>query len=167
MTARDSYTKGIGKTYTVLAQTGSALVQRFGLRPLIENQEQINKPGNVNRSWFISANYEMQLKPGGTGRINGRTCYALAITPKEKAPNMIQGTLWVDAKDGSIVQVDGIASRSPSPFAGTTHMMRQYANVDGFPMATHARAESKSWLFGRTVVLIDYTDYHLQAKKGR
>jgi hypothetical protein len=41
-------------------------------------------------------------------------------------------------------------------------MMRQYEQIDGFPMATHARAESNSMLFGRTVVTIDYSDYHLQ-----
>lgn len=167
MTARDSYTKGLGKTYTILAQTGSMIVQKFGLRPLIENEEQINRPENVKHSWFTSANYEMVLKEGGEERVNGRLCFALTITPKEKAPNMIQGTLWVDAQDGSIVQVEGIASKSPSPFAGTTHMMRQYTNIDGFPMATHARAESKSMLFGRTVVLIDYTGYRLRVRENR
>lgn len=167
MTVRDSYTKGVGKTYTILAQTGSAMVQKFGLRPLIENEEQINKPANVQHSWFVSANYDMKLKPGGPQRLNGRMCYALAITPKQKAPQLIDGTLWVDATDGSIVEIEGVASKSPSPFAGTTHMMRQYSNIEGFPMATHARAESKSLLFGRTVVLIDYTDYHLQVESGR
>jgi len=167
MTARDSYTKGVGKTYTILAQTGSAIVQKFGLRPLIENEEKINKPANVQHSWFTSANYDMKLKPGGPQRINGRRCYALEITPKQKAPQMIDGTLWVDANDGSIVEIEGVASKSPSPFAGTTHMMRQYTNIEGFPMAMHARAESKSVLFGRTVVLIDYTDYHLHVQRGR
>ena len=41
-------------------------------------------------------------------------------------------------------------------------MMRQYANIDGFSMATHARAESSTFLYGRTVVTIDYTNYNIQ-----
>lgn len=164
MTARDSYTSGAGKTYTILSQSGSALVQKFGLHPLLQNEEQINQPANVAHSWFTSANYEMKLKPGGVQRVNGRGCYALAITPKRRALNMIDGTLWVDVKDGSIVQIEGVASKSPSPFAGTTHMMREYINIDGYPMATHARAESSSLLFGKTVVLIDYSDYHLRVR---
>lgn len=167
MTARDNYTKGVGKSYTVLAQTGSGIVQKFGLRPLIENEEQINKPANVQHSWFTSANYDMKLNPGAPQQVNGRTCYALTIRPRQKAPNMIDGTLWVDARDGSIVRVEGVASKSPSPFAGTTHMMRDYASVDGFPMAAHAHAESKSALFGRTVVVIEYSDYQLRAETGR
>ena len=80
---------------------------------------------------------------------------------------MIDGTLWVDARDDSIVKVQGIASERPSIFAGTTHMMRDYVNIDGYPMATHARAESNSFLFGRTVVTIEYSDYHLQVRGAK
>lgn len=161
MTVRDSYTKGKGKTYTVLSQSGSEIVFRFGLKPLLDNETAIDEPEKVARSWFTSANYAMTLK-GGEQRVNGRACYALAIKPMQKAPNLLDGTIWVDAKDGTLVKVEGIASKSPSPFAGTTHMMREYRNIDGYAMATHARAESKSFWFGRTVVTIDYSDYRLQ-----
>jgi hypothetical protein len=164
MTARDSYTKGAGKTYTILAQSGSGIVQKFGLKPLLDNETALNKPGNVEQSWFTSANYDMKLKSPRPVQINGRSCYALSIRPRHRAPHMVDGTLWVDAKDGTIVQVEGIASKSPSPFAGTTHMMRQYTIIGGYAMATHARAESKSALFGRTVIVIEYSDYKLQLR---
>ena len=164
ITVKDTYRKGIGKTYTVLSQSGSDAVRKFGLAPLLEHEEEINEPGKVDNSWFTSTNYEMKLNSTATEQIDGRACYSLAIKPKHKAPNMIDGTLWVDAKDFSIVQVAGVASRSPSVFAGTTHMMRQYENIDGYSMATHARAESDSWLFGRTVVVIDYSEYHLKLR---
>ncbi|HTW80992.1 MAG TPA: hypothetical protein VME23_15700, partial [Terracidiphilus sp.] len=130
--------------------------------PLLENEKVVNLPGNVEHSWFDSANYEMKLKPGGARQFDGRDCYVLDVTPKRKAQNMIDGELWVDAKDGNIVKVDGVASKNPSPFAGMTHMMRQYTEIEGYPMATYARAESSSMLFGRTVVKIDYGEYHLQ-----
>ena len=85
----------------------------------------------------------------------------------QEAPNLINGTIWVDAGDGTLVQIDGIASKNPSAFSGTTHMMRQYTNISGYSMATHARAESDSFLFGRTVVTIDYSEYQLQLKKSK
>jgi hypothetical protein len=137
-------------------------MRRFVLAPLLDNEKSINLPGNVEKSWFTSANYEMKLMPGGIQRLDGRDCLALAMTPKRKASNMIKGTLWVDAKDNSAVQIQGIASKSPSLFAGPTQMLRQYANMSGFAMAFHARAESNSPLFGRTVLTIDYRDYQLQ-----
>lgn len=162
ITVKVTYRKGVGKSYTILSQNGSAVIRRFGLKPLLDNEKELNQPGKVESSWFTSSNYEMKLKSGAVEQIGGRACYALSITPKHKAPNMIAGTLWVDAKDFSIVRVDGIASQKPSVFAGATHMMRNYANIDGYPMATYAHAESKSAFFGRTVVTINYNDYHLE-----
>jgi hypothetical protein len=167
MTVKDTYKKGEGKTYTILSESGSGIVMRFGLKPAIDNEKTINEPGNVEKSWFTSANYEMKLKAGGVQRLNGRDCYLLAITPRQKAPNLINGSLWADARDGSLVQIDGIASQNPSAFSGTTHMMRQYMQLEGYPMATHARAESNSMFFGRTVVTIDYSDYKLQLRDAK
>jgi hypothetical protein len=140
------------------------MILRFGLHPLLDNDKTLNQPGNVEHSWFTSANYAMKLKPGGVQKINGHDCYALEIAPRQKAPHMIEGTLWVDAQNGSVTRVAGVASKSPSPLAGTTKMMRDYAQINGFSMATHARAESNSLFVGRTVVTIDYRDYHLQIR---
>lgn len=167
MTVRTIYRRGVGKTYTILAESGSSIIRKFGLMPLLENEKTINQPGNVAQSWFTSANYQMHLKSGEAQSLDGRECLILSINPKRKAPNMIEGTMWVDAKDYSIAQVDGVASKSPSVWAGTTHMMRRYMNISGYPMATHARAEASSLLFGRTVVTIDYQEYRIQVRPGR
>jgi hypothetical protein len=162
MTVKDTYRKGVGKTYTVLSESGSSILLHFGLRPLLDSEQAINQPGNVERSWFNSSNYEMKLSSPAAQKLNGRDCLALDITPKEKAANLIVGTMWVDARDGTLAKIEGVASKDPSPFSGTTHMMRQYTNISGFSMATHARAESESPLFGHTVVTIDYSDYKLE-----
>lgn len=167
MTVKDTYKKDVGKTYTVLSESGSGIVLRFGLKPLLENEEAINEPGNVENSWFTSANYAMKLKPGGVQKKNGRDCFVFDITPNQEAPNLIKGTMWVDARDGTLVEIDGVGSKSPSAFSGAAHMMRQYSNIDGFSMATHARAESDSFLFGRSVVVIDYSNYHLQIRGNK
>ena len=164
MTVKTLYRKDVGKSYTVLSQTGSSLLQKFVLAPLLDNEKNINQPGNVEKSWFTSSNYEMNLKPGTTQHMNGHECLAFDITPKRKAPNMLNGTLWVDAKDGSIAEIDGVSSRSPSMFSGPAKMMRQYTSMNGFAMATHARAESDSTLFGRTILTIDYSDYQVQLR---
>lgn len=166
MTVRMTYRKGSGKNYEILSQSGSGLVMKYGLRPLLDNERAINDPARVGQSWFTSANYEMKLKPGVTQTIEGRPCLALAIRPLHKAPNMIDGTLWVDTRDHTQVMVEGVASQKASMFAGTTHMMRRYANMQGYAMATHARAESSSAFFGRTVIVIDYSDYHFQINAG-
>lgn len=161
MTVATTYKKGTGKSYSILSQSGSSIIRKFGLIPLLDQEKKINQPGNVEKSWFTSANYEMHLKPGVTRTVEGRDCVAVAINPRHKAPNMIEGRLWVDRNDDSVAEVEGVASQRPSVFAGRTQMMRQYRNMSGFAMATHARAESNSGFFGKTVVTIDYQDYKI------
>ncbi|HXS78188.1 MAG TPA: hypothetical protein VN753_18565 [Terracidiphilus sp.] len=167
MTVRVTYKKGVGKSYTILKQSGSGIVLKFGLHPLLENERAINDPAKVAQSWFTSSNYDMKLKPGVTRVIDGRNCLAVAISPRHKAPNLVEGTLWVDTHDHTLVEVEGVASKKPSVFAGTTTMMRRYVKMTGYAMATHAHAESSSFFFGHTAVTIDYSDYQFQFQTSR
>jgi hypothetical protein len=167
MTVKTEYLPETGKNYTILSQNGSAIIRHLVLGAILDAEKSINLPGNREQSWLTSTNYQMQLKPGGVQRLDGRECLALAIIPRHKAPNMIEGTLWVEAEDGSIVRIEGIASQSPSVFTGPAQVMRQYANVNGFAMATHAHAVSNSVMFGRTTVTIDYQDYQIQLRSAK
>jgi hypothetical protein len=44
MTVKTLYRKDVGKSYTVLSQTGSSLLQKFVLAPLLDNEKNINQP---------------------------------------------------------------------------------------------------------------------------
>jgi outer membrane lipoprotein-sorting protein len=167
MTVQTVYRQGFGKSYTILSESGSEFIRNHVLRTLLDNEKNLNLPGIVEHSWFTSANYEMQLMPGGVQLLDGRECLTLAITPRRKATNMIAGTLWIDARDGSIVQIVGTATQSPSIFTGPAQVMRHYASVNGFAMATQARAVSDSFLLGRTTVTIDYRDYQIQQRPAK
>jgi hypothetical protein len=162
MTVKTDYRQESGKSYTILSESGSGFIRTHVLRTLLDNEKTINLPGIREHSWFTSANYEMKLKPGGAQAVDGRECLALAITPRHKAVNMIEGTLWVDAKDGTIVRIEGNATQSPSVFTGPARVMRQYVNLNGFSMATQAKAISDSFLLGRTTVTVDYRDYQIR-----
>jgi hypothetical protein len=167
MTVRTDYRKETGKTYTILSQSGSQFILKHVLGAILDREKEINQPGIREHSWLTSANYQMSLKPGGVQQLDGRACLALAISPWHKAPNLIEGTLWVEAKSGSIVRLEGIATQSPSIFTGPAQVERHYVNVNGFGMATHAKAVSDSFLLGRTTITIDYRDYQIQAGPSR
>lgn len=164
MTVKTAYRRESGKSYEVVSSSGSAIIRKFGLDPILEREKEINLPGQVEHSWITSANYDMTLKPG-LQTLDGRACYVLAINPKRKAPNLIVGSIWVDTKDYTIVRLEGVSSKAPSIFAGTTHMARDYKDVNGFSMATHARAESSTMFYGKTVVTIDYSGYNIQLRQ--
>ena len=164
MTVRTTYQRDTGKSYQIVSESGSGTLQRLVLHPILDREREINQPGNREASWITSANYEMKLKPGGLQSVDGRACYVLLINPHQKAPNLIQGTLWVDARDESIVKLEGVASKSVSVFTGPTQVVRQYIPMNGFAEATHARAVSGSRLFGQTVVTIDYHNYEIKIR---
>lgn len=164
MKVKTVYKQDTGKSYTILSQTGSELIRNLVLGALLDNEKTVNLPGTREGAWITSANYEMKLKSGSAQLLDGRDCLVLTLTPRRKAPYLIVGTLWVDANDFSIVQIEGTGSKSPSVFAGPTRMARQYVEVSGFAEATHARAVSNSMMFGQTVVKIDYQDYQIQLR---
>jgi hypothetical protein len=164
MTVRTQYNRDTGKSYTIVSHGGSELIRRFVLDAILEREKEINQPGVREGSWLTSANYEMKLEPGNPQQVNGRDCFAISINPRQKAPNLILGTIWVDAKDDSIVRLQGTNSKSISLFTGPAQLTREYASTDGFSMATHARAVSNSSLFGQTVVTIDYHDYQIELR---
>lgn len=165
MTVKTTYKRDSGKDYQIVSEDGSTVIRHMGLYPILDREKEINLPGNVQKAWITSANYDMSVKPG-LQQIAGRDCFEVAIHPKDKAPNLIDGTIWVDAKDFTIVRLEGVASKAPSIFAGATHMTRDYADLNGFSMATHARAESNTFLYGKTVITIDYIGYQIVLADG-
>jgi hypothetical protein len=164
MTVITTYQEATGKSYAIVSQTGSTIIQKLVLGAILDNEKHLNEPGIREGAWITSANYEMTLKPGGIQRLDGRNCLVLTLIPKRKASFLIEGTLWVDSTDGSIVQVQGTTSRSSSLFTGPTQIMRQYASVNGFSQATHVKAVSDSFMFGQTIVKVDYRNYHIQLR---
>lgn len=164
MVVKTTYRPDSGKSYEILSENGSSIISKFLLRPLLDNEKAINEPGKVAASWIVSANYEMKLKSGSPVMQDERECWALAIKPRRQAPNLIEGTLWVDAKTFRIVRLEGQSSKSPSFWSGPAHVARQYVDIAGFAEATHARAESSGFMVGRTVLTIDYEGYQIQTR---
>jgi hypothetical protein len=163
MIVKTTYRPELGKNYEVLSHSGSGVLYKFLLQPMLESEKDINNPAKVGASYIISANYDMQLKPGGPVQQDDRTCWALAIKPRRTAPNLIEGTLWVDATDFTIVRLEGVTSKSPSIWSEPARVLRQYVKMDGFSEATHARGESQGF-FGKAVVTIDYEGYKIQSR---
>ncbi len=162
MTVITTYQKATGKSYAIVSQTGSEIIQKLVLAKILDNEKHLNQPGIREGAWITSDNYDMKQAQSGIQLLDGRHCLILTLIPKRKASFLIEGTLWVDSTDGSIVQVQGITSGTSSLFTGPTQVMRQYANASGFPEATHLKAVSNSLMFGQTIVKIDYRDYHTQ-----
>jgi len=162
MLVRTTYRKETGKSYEILSQSGSSLWRNEVLKTLLENEQRMSRPGNVETALINSSNYEMKLDNNPAQMLNGRQCLVLDITPRRKSQYLFKGQLWVDAHDYAIVQLKGTAAKSAIFIANAAEVTRQYAEVENLPMATHAEAVSGSALLGQTVVKVDYSGYQMQ-----
>lgn len=162
MVVKTTYRKETGKSYQILSQSGSSLWRNQVLKTLLENEQRMSQPGNVETALINSSNYEMKLDKNTLQTLNGRQCLLLDITPRRKSEYLFQGLLWVDAHDYAIVQLKGTAAKSAVFIANAAEVTRQYSDVNDVPMATHAEAVSASALLGQTVVKVDYSGYEMQ-----
>jgi hypothetical protein len=160
-TIRTVYNRATGKVYTPIAQSGSSLLRSAVIDKVLAGEKEINLPANREGSWITSSNYEMQPHPG-TVQIDGRQCILVDLKPLRKSPHLINGKIWVDAATFNLVRLEGSPSESPSFFAGDTTLFRDYIDIDGFSMALRAEAHSHNFLFGSTVLKIDYSGYSIQ-----
>ena len=166
MTVRTEYHKDHGKQYTIMAESGSSLLRSQLLGSVLAHEKEMSQPGVRETVLVNSTNYQMALKSKEPQLLDGHNCLLLQIKPRRLSPSLFEGTVWVDAKDYSIVQLVGKTSKSHSFLAGASDVVRQYAPVDGFPMATHASAKTHSSLLGDTLLKIDYSNYQVQRVAG-
>jgi hypothetical protein len=162
MTVKTTYQKDKGKSYAVLSESGSELIRKQVLGRLLDSEQTATQPANRANAVITSANYTMHVK--GQEVVGGRNCIALSVVPRRSAPYLFQGNIWVDVQNFAIVQLAGVTSKSPSILVSPSQVNRQYATIDGFPMATHATATSGSWLLGQTTIDIDYSGYQIERR---
>lgn len=161
MTVKTTYRRDKGKSYQILGQSGSDLILKQVLGRVLDSEHELTQPANRTHALINSTNYNMAIK--SEEKVGTHDCIVLSIAPKHSSPYVFTGTLWVDAQDESILQLEGIAAKSPSMLTGPAQVSRTYEKIDGFPMATHATATSSSWLLGQTTIQIEYTGYQIQA----
>jgi hypothetical protein len=166
MVVKTTYRKQTGKSYEIVSQSGSSFWRNEVLATLLDNEKRMSLPGNVETALINSTNYEINLDANAREQLNGRDCLVLDITPRRNSQYLFKGMLWVDAQDFAIVQLKGTASKSAFFLAGSADVIRQYDEISGLPMATHAQATSASSLLGQTVVKIDYKNYQLDLVTG-
>jgi outer membrane lipoprotein-sorting protein len=166
LTVTEKFQRGTGKTYTTISQSGSAFLRGAVLERVINGEKEMSQAAIRDSVLVTSANYEMHPNPD-TVQVNGRPCIVVDLKPRRKSPHLFNGKAWVDAKDFTVVRLEGTSAQNVSIFTGETAIARDYSIIDGQPMAVHAEARSHSFLMGDFVLKIDSTGYQIQLQPKR
>jgi hypothetical protein len=160
-TIETTYKRGQGKTYKVLSRTGPLLLRNRVLDRVLQEERDMSRSKMREQAIITSANYDMKLV--GKAPAAETVCDVLELIPRRKSPYLLKGRLWLDAARMMIVKIEGKPPTSASFFSGRPQIVREYEEVNGFPLAQHNHAVSSSFLFGRSTVDIEYRNYHVIA----
>lgn len=155
-----TYNRSNGKAYRVISESGS-WAGKFVLHKILQNEVELSRGDSRQAVLITSRNYDMSVPDLSEHMINGRKCLIVAIVPKRQSPYLLAGKIWVDAETYHPVQLEGEASAEASVWTGRPSIAREYADLEGIPVATHARSTSKQKLLGETVLEIEYENYRL------
>jgi hypothetical protein len=165
MTVEAVYRQGQGKSYQVVARSGSAMFQTRVFDRLLKEEAEMSHGEARQRAAVNSQNYVIRL--AGEEDRAGRRCYVLELTPRAKGPHLLKGRAWIDQEDGSLIRIEGKPTASPSFLAGRPLVVRDYEKVGDFWLAKSSHAVSDSFFFGSTELSINYLDYHLLSEESK
>jgi hypothetical protein len=118
-----------------------------------EQDDAANRSNNA----LTPVNYNFILMGSETGE--GRLTYVLWVEPKEPRAFLYRGTIWVDAQDFAVVQIDVKPARNLSFWIRDTEIHHVYLKTGDFWLPDLNRSESKVRLGGTALLTVNYGDY--------
>lgn len=153
------------KQFTILSEDGSRAIRKHVFHPMLKEETEASRRGASNSIHITPDNYQFQLI--GKDVIDERPTYLLRITPKEDNKYLIDGKIWVDTTDFSIVRVEGSPARNPSFWIHSVHFVHTYQKVGPFWLAASTHSVSEVRIFGEADLTIDNLDYTLHTPDDR
>jgi hypothetical protein len=138
----------------VVRSEGSQVIRARVFDKILEAEKQADQ--TKQEVSITPANYNFAFI--GTQDCNGRPCYNLRITPKNKSKYAVDGEIWVDAEDGAMVRLLGSPAHRPSLWTLSTRIEREYQRIDGVWLCVDMKSTSDIFIAGPSTLKVDY-DY--------
>lgn len=159
MTVHVDCAKDGAKQLTILSEEGSGSIRKHVFQKLLSEESEASRRGTRNNTRLIPANYDFQIV--GRETLSSGPTYVLQVSPKMPNKYLINGKIWVDASDYSIVRIEGQPARNPSFWVHSVHFVHTYQKVGGFWFASSTDTTSEIRMFGESELTIENADYKL------
>jgi outer membrane lipoprotein-sorting protein len=147
--------------FKALQFTGDTFVKTNVITRLLQSEvEHVEKQDPASTA-LSGTNYKFSYK--GTKEVDGKLAHIFQLKPRKKRVGLIKGRLWLDARTGSLVRLDGAPAKSPSLFLRKIQFVQDYADFGAFTFPVHVHSEAKASIVGRTIVDIYHSDYQVVA----
>ena len=115
------------KQFSILSEEGSGSIRKHVFHKLLSEETEASRHGTRNSTRLTPANYDFQFV--GQEKLETGPAYVLAVSPKTANKYLIDGKIWVDANDYSIVRIEGQPARNPSFWVHDVHFVHTYQKV--------------------------------------
>lgn len=145
------------KEFKILSEEGSYPIRTMVLHRMLREETEASRPETRRITRITPGNYDFRLV--GKDVIDGRPAYVLQVTPKHDNKYLIDGRIWVDAEDYSIVRIEGRPAKNPSFWTRSVHFVHIYQKVGPFWLAASTHSISEVRIYGSAEVTIESSDY--------
>jgi hypothetical protein len=139
---------------TVTKQEGSKLIRSRVFDKILEAESETHNKKDKQQFDIIPANYDFALQ--GQETCDGRSCFHLKISPKRRDKYSLDGEVWVDGEDYSIVRIHGAPAKRPSIWTLKTEIDRRYKKIEGVWLPERLDSSSNIMIAGHSVLSIEY-----------
>jgi len=147
------------KHFSVVSEQGSGAIRKRVFEKLLSEETEASRRGTRNSTRLTPANYDFRIV--GQETLETGPAYVLEVAPKTPNKYLINGKIWVDANDYSIVRIEGQPARNPSFWVHDVRFVHTYQKVGQFWFASSTDTTSQIRMFGGSELTIENVDYKL------
>jgi|GEM_PF-2271685 len=158
MLARYRFTAPDQRTFEVTERQGSRLVQSRAIEPAMAAERSNRTGGDTEIS---RRNYNLKLLRFD----EAKRAWIFEVEPRGRNKYIFRGKVWIDERTFAIARIEGEPAQSPSFWVKRTHFVHEHAPFGEFCFPVRHRSEAELRLFGKSVLTIEYFDYHWRSRQ--
>jgi hypothetical protein len=151
------------KTFVTTSESGSGMVRRLALNPLIASEIEAAAGKQHHDSAITPANYNFELL--GEQQVGPYQCFVVRATPKRPDKYLFEGKVWIDTQDFAVVRIAGHPAKKLSFWIERADFVRNYQKIDGFWLSQRDETFVRVRLYGKKILIIDHENYRLAGAK--
>jgi hypothetical protein len=154
-----TYRRPNEEKFTIVSESGSALLNKRVLERLLQAELDSIQEENRRRTAIRPENYEFRLV--GYERSPEHNFYVLQITPLTKNEFQFRGRIWVEGRDFAVARIEGEPAKNPSRWTRRNVVHVTYEKHGDFWLPARNETTTQVRIAGRSLLTIEYRDYHI------
>lgn len=142
-----------GFRYTVTESGGSDYIRTKVLEAALKNEQKLVASGDLMRADLTRANYEF-----GSDFVTAGGLIKIAMKPRRDDQVLVDGAVFLSAKTGDLIRVEGALAKNPSFWTKRVDIIREYRRIGGVRVPVRVESIAQVKIAGecRFVMTYDY-----------